>query len=108
MLRFLQAWALLAIPLLCLAADDSRPACGSHNQGRMWPEAANHDPTLLAHLVRCGELFICVRGDWHYHWEAPTVRIDQLGKRAKLIASKPSVCEEESVLNDTHSNQKAE
>ena len=74
----------------------------------MWPEAANHDPKLLAQLVRCGELFICVRGDWHYHWETPTVRIDQLGRHAKSIASKPPVCEEESVMTETHSNQKSE
>jgi hypothetical protein len=92
-LRFLKIWPVLAIPLLCLAADDSRPACSSENHGRMWPEAANHDPKLLARLVRCGDLLICVRGPWHYRWEAPTVRVDQLASHAKSKASKPSVCE---------------
>jgi hypothetical protein len=99
LLRFLKAWLMLA-PLLCLAADDSRPACSSQNQGRMWPEAANHDSKLLSHLVRCGELFICVRGSWHYHWEAPSVRIDQLGRRAKSKPSKPSVCESQSLVDE--------
>jgi hypothetical protein len=58
---------MLAVSLLCLAADHSRPACTSQIQGRMWPDAANHDPKLISRLVRCGELLICVRGSWHYH-----------------------------------------
>lgn len=82
---------------VCLAADDSRPACNSENQGQMWPEAANHDHKLMSRLVRCGELFICVRGAWHYHWEAPSVRLDQLSRHGKP-ASKPAVCEVESLL----------
>lgn len=59
----------------------------------MWPEEANHDRRLILRLVRCGELFICVRGTWHYHWEAASVRLDQLGRGAKLKQSKPSYCE---------------
>jgi hypothetical protein len=43
----------------------------------MWRDAANHDPKLISRLVRCGELLICVRGSWHYHWEAPSVWVDQ-------------------------------
>jgi hypothetical protein len=100
MLRFLKAWPILAVPFLCLAADDSRPACGSQNQGHMWPEAANHDSKLLSRLVRCGELLICVRGNWRYHWEAPSIRIDQLDRHAKSKASTPSVCEAEAVTNE--------
>jgi len=91
--RCLRAWLILGVPLLCLAADDARPACGSHNQGQMWPEAANHDPKLLASLMRCGELLLCVRGTWHYHWEAPSIRVDQLARRAKSTTAKPSACE---------------
>ena len=53
---------MLAVPLLCMAVDDFRPVCNSQNQGQMWPEAANHDPKLMASLIRCGELLICVRG----------------------------------------------
>ena len=78
--------------------DDARPACGSHNQGQLWPEAANHDAKLMARLIRCGELFLCVRGTWHYHWESPSVRLDQLGRGAKFKASKPSTCAIESVV----------
>ena len=102
--RFLAACLALMLPLICLAADDARPqdpppACGSHNQGQVWPEAANHDSKLLAHLVRCGELLICVRGTWHYHWESPSIRLDQLGHASKLKASKPSVCEVDTAVN---------
>jgi hypothetical protein len=102
-LRLLKAGLVLATPLLlacqlALAADDSRPVCSSQNQGRMWPEAANHDPKLISRLVRCGELFLCVRGTWHYHWEAPSVRFDQLGHQAKSKTSKPSVCEVQSAV----------
>jgi hypothetical protein len=93
MLRFVRVWLLLAVPFLSLAADDSRPACSSKNQGRMWPEAANHDPKLISRLVRCGELLICVRGSWHYHWESPSVRIDQLGHGAKTKPTKIAGCE---------------
>ena len=89
-----RAMALSAVCLaVCLGADDTRPACNSENQGQMWPEAANHDHKLMSRLVRCGELFICVRGVWHYHWEAPSVRVDQLQHHAKSSGSHPSVCE---------------
>jgi hypothetical protein len=91
--RFLTAWLAVVLPLACLAADDTRPACGSQNQGQLWPEAANHDSKLFAHLMRCGELFLCVRGTWHYHWESPSIRVDQLGRHAKSNQTKPSVCE---------------
>lgn len=84
---------MLAVPLLCMAADDFRPVCNSQNQGQMWPEAANHDPKLMASMIRCGELLICVRGSWHYRWEAPSVRLDQLGRRAKSRASAPPACQ---------------
>jgi hypothetical protein len=98
LLPFLKIWPVLALSWLCLAADDSRPACTSENHGRLWPDAANHDPKLLARLVRCGDLLICVRGTWHYRWEAPTVRVDQLKRQAKSKASKPPVCEVPSVV----------
>jgi hypothetical protein len=92
---------LISVPTQCLGADDARPQCSSKNQGQLWPEAANHDAKLMSHLMRCGELFICVRGVWHYHWEAPSIRLDQLAghsksKAAKSRAAKPAVCEEES------------
>lgn len=97
--RIFLAGLAMILPLVCLGADDSRPACTSHNQGALWPEAANHDSKLMAHLVRCGELFICVRGTWHYHWESPSVRLDQLARHSKDKANaKPKVCEEESTV----------
>jgi hypothetical protein len=100
LIRCLRACLILTVPLLCLAAaDDSRPACVSQNQGHMWPEAANHDPRLLFSLMRCGQLLICVRGTWHYHWEAPSIRFDQLARRAKLKASKPPACEVQSLVD---------
>jgi hypothetical protein len=103
--RILLASLAMVLPLACLGADDERPACGSQNQGRLWPEAANRDSKLMSHLMRCGELFICVRGVWHYHWEAPSIRLDQLARHsgsdatksrsAKSQPSKPAVCEEQ-------------
>jgi hypothetical protein len=63
----------------------------------MWPEAANHDRKLLAQLIRCGELVICVRANWRYHWESPSVRLDQLAKHGKSSATSSApaapVCE---------------
>ena len=102
--RLLAACLGLMLPICCLAADDARPeetrpVCSSHNQGQLWPEAANHDSRLLARLVRCGELYVCVRGTWHYHWESPSVRLDQLGRGAKQNAAKPSICEEQAVVS---------
>jgi hypothetical protein len=94
--RWVCGWVLLAAPSLCLAAEDSRPACSSQNQGRMWPEAANRDPKLFSRLVRCGELFLCVHGNWRYHWEAPSIRVDQLARHVKSNAGKSSVCEVQS------------
>jgi hypothetical protein len=103
--RLFTAWLIVTLPFVCLAAGvclaaddtrptaDSRPACGSQNQARMWPEAANHDSKALEHFIRCGELFICVRGAWHYHWEAPSVRVDQLARGSKSNLPKPAVCE---------------
>jgi hypothetical protein len=97
LLRLSKACLILVLPWLSIAADDSRPACTSRIQGQMWPDAANHDPKLISSLTRCGELLICVRGTWHYHWEAPSVRVDQLGRHAKSKASEPAVCEVEAV-----------
>jgi len=95
-LRLLKAQLVLAVLSLSVplfAVDDSRPLCSAENQGHMWPEAANHDPKLLSHLARCGELFICVLGNRHYHWQAPSVRFDQLGRGAKSKTSTPPGCE---------------
>jgi hypothetical protein len=105
--RSSKAWlipaGLLLHPLIsslpCLAADDARPACSSQNQGRMWPEAANHDPKLVSQFLRCGELLICVRGKWRYHWEAPSVRLDQLNRNAKTKPPKPPSCEAQSIAS---------
>jgi hypothetical protein len=58
----------------------------------MWPDAANHDHKLISQLVRCGQLLICVHGPWRYHWETPSISIDQLGRQAKL-KTKPAVCD---------------
>jgi hypothetical protein len=94
--RIVLASLAMILPLGCFGADDSRPQCSSHNQGRLWPEAANHDSKLMSHLMRCGELFICVRGVWHYHWEAPSIRLDQLARNKRSKAAKPTVCAEQS------------
>ena len=94
-----QAWLLFALPVLCLAADDPRPDCGSKNRGQFWPEAANHDPKLLSQLARCGELLVCVRRDWRYQWESPTIRVDQLARNAKAKASEPAVCEVQAAVS---------
>jgi hypothetical protein len=98
-LRLLKVGLILAVPVLCAASDDSRPACTSQIQGRMWPDAANHDPKVISRLARCGELFICVRGSWHYHWQAPSVRVDQLAHGAKSKASTAPACEAQSVVD---------
>jgi len=101
LLRFVLLSALAAIPALSLAEDGERPVCNPQIQGHMWPDAANHDRSLISRLARCGELLICVRGTWHYHWEAASVRIDQLGRAAKSKHSPPSGCEVQPVANNT-------
>ena len=63
----------------------------------MWPEIANHNPKLISRLLRCGQLFICVRGTWHYHWESPSVRVDQLKRGRKSKASQPAYCSEQAL-----------
>jgi hypothetical protein len=84
--------AFVTFSFLCLAADDLKPECNRQNHGRMWPEAANHDLKLMTQLSHCGELQICGRGVWRYHWQSPTVRLDQLRGGSKL--PKPAGCEE--------------
>lgn len=91
--RIFLAVLAMTLPFVCTGADDSRPHCGPQNQGQLWPEAANHDSKAISHLMRCGELFICVRGTWHYHWEAPSIRVDQLARHGKSKTAKPAVCE---------------
>jgi hypothetical protein len=76
---------------LCLAADDTRPACDAENLGRLWPEAANHDPKVRKKMAKCGELQLCTKGIWRYHWESLTVRLDQLRGGSKL--PKPAGCD---------------
>jgi hypothetical protein len=58
----------------------------------MWPAAANRDRSVISRLARCGELLICVRGIWHYHWEPASVTIEQLTNEhlTKKPAEKPS------------------
>jgi hypothetical protein len=108
MRRVLLAGAIVFASLALLAADDPRPACSSQNQGQMWPEAANRDSKLRARLIRCGELYICVRGLWHYRWETPTVRVDQLDREGKAKISKPRACDVDaaggSAAHDTSSS----
>jgi hypothetical protein len=86
------ALILAAGSCLCLASDDSKPACNAENLGQLWPEAANSDPKLRQKMARCGELEHCTRsGRRRYQWESLTVRIDQLPGGSKL--PKPAGCE---------------
>jgi hypothetical protein len=101
LLRFVLVSAIAAIPSVSMAQDGEKPVCNSQIQGQMWPDAANHDRALISRLVRCGELLICVRGTWHYHWEAASVRLDQLGRGAKLKQTPPTGCEIQPVADNT-------
>jgi hypothetical protein len=85
------ALTLAALSFLCLAAGDPKPACNAGSVGRLWPEAANHDPKLRKKMARCGELELCTRGIWRYRWESLTVRLDQLPGGSRL--PKPAACE---------------
>lgn len=105
MRRLLKAWLAVATPLVCLAADDPRPACSSQTQGQMWPAAANHDPKLMKRLIQCGELFICVHGAWRYHWESPSVRLDQLLHHGKSKSAEPAVCHAEALAGTPMSDR---
>lgn len=102
--RHCRAWflvlPLLSGPAFLQAQDDPRPVCNSKTQGRLWPEAANTDRRLISHLVRCGELQICVRGTWHYRWESASVRLDQLGRPGKSKPQTPAGCEIQAITGD--------
>jgi hypothetical protein len=74
------------------AAKPERPACTSANQGELWPPEANQDRKLASKLARCGELAMCTRTIWRYHWDSLTVRADQLSPRANF--RKPAECSE--------------
>jgi hypothetical protein len=76
---------------LSRAEEPARPACNKKNAGQLWPDAANSDHSVRARAARCGELQICSRDEWHYRWQALTVRIDQLRGGAGL--AKPAACE---------------
>lgn len=77
--------------VLCLASDDLKPACDADNAGQLWPEAANHDPSVRRKSSRCGELEICKLAKKHYRWELVTIRLDQLRGGSQL--PKPAGCE---------------
>jgi hypothetical protein len=89
--RFGSGVVLLAFGLACFGADGVKPECNRKNAGKLWPQAANRDRGSLSKLARCGELQICTRGVWRYHWESLTVRVDQLRGGAKF--QKPAGCE---------------
>ncbi|HLK19418.1 MAG TPA: hypothetical protein VKT81_10690 [Bryobacteraceae bacterium] len=90
---------ILALALLLASTAvfaDDRPACDASTSGLFWPEAANHDSKLRNQFSRCGDLEICARGRWRFHWKSLTVRLDQLRGGSQM--PKPSGCE---VLPDT-------
>jgi hypothetical protein len=89
----LKTWPLLAAAsTFCLAADISKPACNAQNYGSMWPDTANHNPKMMTKLSQCGELQICSRRGRRYRWESLTVRVDQLWRGKKNLAT-PARCE---------------
>lgn len=95
--RSCRAWILVlplfTIPVMSWAEDGERPVCRAETQGLMWPDVANRDRATIASLAHCGELLLCVRGIWRYHWESASVTLDQLSKRSKTKYAKPSDCE---------------
>jgi hypothetical protein len=91
--QVLKTWPLLtAVSTLCLADDISKPACNAQNYGRMWPDAANHNPKLMTKLSQCGELQFCSHRGRRYRWESLTVRVDQLWRGKEKLAI-PARCE---------------
>jgi hypothetical protein len=87
--------------LIWAGDEDVRPACSTKTQGTMWPAAANHDRSVISRLARCGELLICVRGTWHYHWEPASVTIEQLTKKPNEKPSKPAGCNVQPVAGNS-------
>lgn len=89
------AFRILALALLFVSANfaggDEKPACNASTKGLFWPEAANRDSKLRQKASRCGELEVCARGQWHFHWQSLTVRLDQLRGGSQL--AKPAGCE---------------
>jgi hypothetical protein len=109
-LRPCSAWLLPVLLLLSgftlSAADETlRPVCKPDTQGQMWPDIANHDRSMISQLARCGDLLICVRGTWHYHWESASVTVNQLDKKQKRKNTKLPACEIEPVASNTKTSE---
>ena len=69
---------MLTFATLTLLVVSVRPHCGAENVGQIWPEAANHDSSVMMNLARDGNLRICSTGLWKYQWESPTVSLRQM------------------------------
>jgi len=82
---------LAAAGVLSTAAEESKPACTAATLGQLWPDAANRDPKIRNKMAHCGELELCTRSVWRYHWRSLTVRLDQL--RGGSALAKPAGCE---------------
>jgi hypothetical protein len=61
-------------------AGNLRPACSAETRGLMWPAQANADARLAVKLSRTGDLQICLKGPWKYHWHSPAIHWQDLRK----------------------------
>ena len=72
--------ALIFSVLLVSNPANPRPVCSASNRGMMWPAQANADSRLAIKLSRTGDLQICIKGPWKYHWHTPAIHWQDLRK----------------------------
>ena len=85
-------------------SDDVRPPvkCRRDNAGTFWPQAANIDPAVRNHALRCGALLYCSRTRFGWRWQPMTVTLQSLiAKAAGKETSADEVCSAGSAMPDT-------
>lgn len=68
-LKAMRRICLLALIGGAALAAEAPPRCGQQLRGTLWPARANDSRDARRQALACGELRICTRGLWRFHWE---------------------------------------
>lgn len=84
-MKFLSIIALVGIFFgSCSFSSEAQPlksACNARNDGKFWPEEANHDSHEARQLLQSGELEMCSLVIWKYKWEKMSVNAHPKSKK---------------------------
>jgi hypothetical protein len=72
---------------LALAPAEPRPSepCNRKVEGRLWPEKAGLSPAAMRQSARCGQLYVCERGNWRHQWRQVAVPYWQLTGKPRPV-----------------------